>query len=65
VVLGPVTTASSRRTLALPHTCATALEAQKRRQEQDRAAAGGNWANPDNLVFTTDVGTHWTQMPLS
>jgi len=57
MVLGPVKTTTSRRTLALPHTCATALHDQRRRQEQDRAAAGGKWANPDNLVFTTDVGT--------
>jgi len=57
MVLGPVKTTTSRRTLALPHTCVTALHDQKRRQDADRAAAGGKWANPDNLVFTTDVGT--------
>lgn len=57
MVLGPVKTATSRRTLALPRTCVTALTDQKRRQQADRAAANGTWTNPDNLVFTTEVGT--------
>jgi integrase len=50
-------TASSWRTLALPPDCVTALEDQKRFQEQEQLAAGEKWSNPDRLVFTTNVGS--------
>ena len=50
-------TPSSRRTLALPTGCVSALRAQKKQQEADRLAAGARWANPDRLVFTTRVGS--------
>ncbi len=57
MVIGPVKTASSLRTLALPDTCVRALPEQAERQDADEAAAGRAWANPHRLVFTTDVGT--------
>ena len=39
MVLGPVKTATSRRTLARPHACVRAPQNQARRQDTDRAAA--------------------------
>lgn len=50
-------TPTSRRTLALPRVCVSALNTRLERQADDRHAAGERWANPERLVFTTDVGT--------
>lgn len=49
-------TRKSRRTLALPRRCVTALEAQRRQQDQDRTAAGSQWQE-HGLVFASRVGT--------
>ncbi len=56
LTLAPPKTASSRRTLALPEPCITALGEQQTRQDKDRRAAGPAWSNPQLLVFTTDTG---------
>ncbi|MDP9074572.1 MAG: site-specific integrase [Actinomycetota bacterium] len=56
VVIGPVKTPGSRRTLALPRQVAEALRAHRRRQLEERLAAGPNWVD-SGLVFTTFVGT--------
>jgi integrase len=50
-------TPTSHRTLALPHACVEALRSQRHRQELERRSAGGEWANNQNLVFTTINGT--------
>ncbi len=57
MVLVPPKTPSSRRTIALPQACVDALREQKSRQTSDAKAAGRQWANPDQLVFTTETGT--------
>jgi integrase len=49
-------TRKSRRTLALPQRCVEALEEQRRRQDQDRIAAGARWQE-HGLVFASRVGT--------
>jgi integrase len=53
---GDTKTKRSRRTLALPQRCVTALERQRQQQETDRAAAGSRWQE-HGLVFASKVGT--------
>jgi integrase len=53
---GDTKTPKSRRTLALPYRCITALHEQKIRQAADRLAAGRLWED-HNLVFASAVGT--------
>ena len=60
LTLAPPKTASSRRTLALPEPCITALGEQQTRQDKDRRTAGPAWSNPQLLVFTTDTGARST-----
>jgi len=49
-------TSQSRRTLIMPPTVATALQAHRKRQALERAAAGDRWVET-GLVFTTRKGT--------
>ena len=56
LTLAPPKTASSRRTLALPPPCLTALRDQQALQDKDLRAAGPAWSNPLLLVLTTDTG---------
>jgi integrase len=56
VVLGPLKTAGSRRTLAVPKQVVAALGAHRRRQLEERIAAGPSWMDT-GLVFTTSLGT--------
>jgi integrase len=53
---GDTKTAKSRRTLALPHLAIQALREHRRRQAEDRQAAGALWQD-HGLVFTSTVGT--------
>ena len=53
---GDTKTAKSRRTLALPQTAVQALREHRRRQAEDRLAAGALWQD-HGLVFTSAVGT--------
>lgn len=46
---------TSRRTLLLPAVCVEALKAHRRRQLEERLAAGEEWEDWD-LVFTTPIG---------
>lgn len=55
-MLVPLKTASSRRHLPLPELVADALKAHRRRQLEERLAAGRHWQDHD-LVFTTAAGT--------
>lgn len=49
-------TARSRRTIALPNGAVLALKEQRRRQAEERLAAGSRW-NDWELVFATTIGT--------
>ena len=53
---GDTKTAKSRRTLALPQTAIQALKEHRRRQAEDRLAAGALWQD-HGLVFTSTIGT--------
>ena len=53
---GDTKTAKSRRTLALPQTAIQALSEHRRRQAEDRLAAGALWQD-HGLVFTSAIGT--------
>jgi integrase len=53
---GDTKTKKSRRTLAMPHRCVTALRRHAEEQRQDQAAAGARW-HDTGLVFTTSLGT--------
>jgi integrase len=52
LVLVPLKTAKSRRTLILPGACVTALKAHRTRQRERRLKAGQRWVET-GLVFTT------------
>ena len=53
---GDTKTAKSRRTLALPQTAVQALREHRRRQAEDRLAAGALWED-HGLVFVSTIGT--------
>ena len=53
---GDTKTPRSRRTLALPRRCVTALRDHEIRQTADRLAAGPLWQDHD-LMFASTVGT--------
>ncbi|WP_018220428.1 site-specific integrase [Salinispora pacifica] len=53
---GDTKTRKSRRTLALPQRCVSALQLHRQQQGQDQADAGKDW-QPLGLVFTTSLGT--------
>ncbi|MER6758011.1 site-specific integrase [Micromonospora echinofusca] len=53
---GDTKTKRSRRTLALPQRCVSALHLHRQQQDQDQADAGKDW-QPLGLVFTTSLGT--------
>jgi integrase len=53
---GDTKTAKSRRTLALPQTAVQALREHRKRQAEDRLAAGALWQD-HGLVFASVVGT--------
>jgi integrase len=53
---GDTKTRKSRRTLALPLRCVTALRLHRQNQAQDQADAGIDW-HKTGLVFTSTIGT--------
>jgi hypothetical protein len=53
---GDTKTARSRRTLALPQAAVQALREHRKRQAEDRLAAGALWQDHD-LVFASVIGT--------
>ncbi len=53
---GDTKTKKSRRTLALPHRCVTALKAHHDLQLAAKEAAGDRWKD-NNLVFASQIGT--------
>lgn len=52
LLLQPLKTARSRRTLVLPDVCVKALRAHRTRQREERLKAGARWVDT-GLVFTT------------
>lgn len=50
-------TSRSRRSLDAPSALIVALTAHRKRQIAERLDAGPVWQNPDDLVFTTNVGS--------
>ncbi len=56
LVLGEPKTSRSRRTIPLPAVAVRALREHRRRQREERLAAGPRWRE-HGLVFTTTVGT--------
>jgi integrase len=50
-------TSRSRRSLDAPPAVIVALKAHRQRQLAERLDAGPAWSNPDDLVFTTSVGS--------
>jgi integrase len=53
---GDTKTAKSRRTLKLPQTAIQTLGEPRRRQAEDRLAAGALWQETE-LLFTSTIGT--------
>lgn len=53
---GDTKTKKSRRTLALPARCVTALRQHRKQQDEERDEAGAGWP-ATGLVFATSVGT--------
>ncbi|MEV4758953.1 tyrosine-type recombinase/integrase [Micromonospora sp. NPDC049559] len=53
---GDTKTRKSRRTLALPLRCVTALRRHRQMQDRDRKRAGADW-QPTGIVFASSVGT--------
>jgi integrase len=56
LVLVPLKTANSRRTLVMPSIVIDALKARRVAQLEERLRAGAEWQNPQDLVFTTTKG---------
>lgn len=46
------------RVIVLPDIAVQALERQRERQDEMHQMAGNAWNNPDNLVFTNELGEH-------
>lgn len=46
------------RTIQAPVIAFEYLRAERARQAQNRLAAGPSWSNPDDLVFTNELGRH-------
>ncbi len=56
LILGPVKSKAAKRTISLPQEAVRALRRQHVRQSKDKLAAGSNWRNEWNLVFTNRKG---------
>lgn len=56
IYMGDVKTKAGRRTISLSKAAVAAIKAQKKRQAEDRLAAGQLWQNPSGLIFTNHEG---------
>ena len=56
--IADTTKSGKPRTIEPPPLCFDYLRDEKRRQTENRLRAGELWNNPDNLVFTDELGTH-------
>ena len=57
--LAPTTKSGKPRTIEPPPIAFEYLRAEKRRQAENRLKAGTVWSNPDDLVFTNELGRHY------
>lgn len=57
LLIGPLKTRQSARSLRLPAFARTALGHHRTAQDVERHEAGTSWSNPHDLVFTTARGT--------
>ena len=56
--IAPTTKSSKPRTIEPPPLAFDYLQAERVKQMERRLAAGAAWSNPDNLVFTNELGRH-------
>lgn len=54
----PTTKSGKPRQIEPPEIAFQYLRAERKRQTENRLAAGPLWSNPDNLVFTDELGRH-------
>lgn len=57
--LSPTTKSGKPRTIEPPPIAFEYLRAEKRKQAENRLKAGPVWSNPDDLVFTNELGRHY------
>ena len=57
--IAPTTKSGKPRTIEPPPIAFEYLRAEKVRQAENRLAAGNIWSNPDDLVFTDEIGRHY------
>jgi integrase len=60
--IAPTTKSGKPRQIAPPDIAFKYLAAERRRQIENRLAAGEHWSNPDDLVFTNELGQHLKPM---
>ena len=56
--IAPTTKSGKPRQIEPPEIAFQYLRAERKRQTENRLAAGPLWSNPDNLVFTDELGRH-------
>ena len=56
--IAPSTKSGKPRQIEPPEIAFQYLRAERKRQTENRLAAGPLWSNPDNLVFTDELGRH-------
>ena len=56
--IAPRTKSGKPRQIEPPEITFQYLRAERKRQTENRLAAGPLWSNPDNLVFTDELGRH-------
>ncbi|WP_326207603.1 site-specific integrase, partial [Dysosmobacter sp.] len=56
--IAPSTKSGKPRQIEPPEIAFQYLRAERKRQTENRLAAGELWSNPDNLVFTDEMGGH-------
>lgn len=56
IARGTVKTEHSHRTLAIPSAIAEAIETRREAQDDEREKSMGIWRNPDDLIFTNEIG---------
>ena len=57
--IAPTTKSGKPRQIEPPEIAFQYLRTERKRQTENRLAAGPLWSNPDNLVFTNELGQHY------
>lgn len=57
--IAPTTKSGKPRTIVPPPIAFEYLQAEWDKQQENRQKAGSAWDNPDDLVFTNEVGRHY------